>query len=1273
MKIACVMWNSYARLLKKAAYDTGNELRMFSNRHLEQNPAHIRDFLSACHNADILLLYRTSDAFWNEIDPEIRKIGKEKPVVCVGHDPTLWGLSTVPGSVVSATYAYLTYNGEANMHNLLRYLEREILGHNIESISPPQEIPWQGLWHPDAPHLYQSIAEYLEWYSGQFRRSPDSPWVGILFPRMAWVSGNCEIETALINALETEGLNVIASFTYSIKDETLGTRGMAEIVEDYFTKEGRSRVGAIIKLTPFMLGSARGHSYGNSPAKAGIELLSSLNIPVFQPVISSRLTVKKWQASTGLGDDIGWAIALPEFEGVIEPVFLGSTAEGSDEIPSREAVPDRCRKIARRVRNWLLLAKKPVAERKVAFILNNNPCASVEGNVGGAAQLDSLESVARILNRMAEAGYSVNPPENGKELIRTILDKKAISEFRWTTVEDIIAKGGALALLGQEEYTRLFSGISPSAMDRVRSTWGDPPGMSMVKDGRIVITGTLWGNAVVCVQPKRGCYGARCDGAVCKILHDPTCPPPYQYLATYRYLTDIFGADVIVHVGTHGNLEFLPGKNVGLSEDCFPDIGIGEVPHLYIYNADNPAEGTTAKRRSYAVLVDHMQTVMTHGDLYDDLAELDRLLGEYETARTDPARAHALSHMIRDALAAAHLDRDIHLTHEIPLEELVAKTHEVLSRIRNTQIQNGLHIFGDLPSGDKRADMIRSIIRFESGEGSIRYIVAGVLGLDITDLLAHQDTVCPKYGISNGALLEKIDGIIKDYVMAVLNNTPCVGRELFGRDLADAERADLDTFADRIRDIDRRIEASDEIGSLLNGFSAGYIPAGPSGIITRGQDDILPTGRNFYSLDPDRVPTKSAWRVGQRLADAMVAKFAKEQNAAPENVAFYWMAGDLMYADGEMLAEMFALMGVEPVWGKNGRVESFTILPLEKLSRPRIDLTIRCSGILRDNFSTRIDLLDDAVCAVAALDEPPDKNYVRKHSIKSMEENASTWRDATLRIFASQPGTYSSGVNLAVLASAWKDEKDLADIFVAFNGYGYGREVPGKSAHPQLASSLSSVSLTFNKVVTDEKDLLGCCCYFGNQGGLTVAARQYSGKEVKAYYGDTREPEHVEVRDLSDEIRRVVRTKLLNPKWIEGMKEHGYKGATDIMKRITRVYGWEASTQEVDDWIFDDIAKTFVNDQEMRQFFEQNNPYALEEISRRLLEAEQRGLWEADEQVLEELKNNYLEIESWMEDQVTEGDFQGGNVDIYSSQDIEAWGGSMEDLLAKVHNRPKSD
>ena len=399
-------------------------------------------------------------------------------------------------------------------------------------------------------------------------------------------------------------------------------------------------------------------------------------------------------------------------------------------------------------------------------------------------------------------------------------------------------------------------------------------------------------------------------------------------------------------------------------------------------------------------------------------------------------------------------------------------------------------------------------------------------------------------------------------------------------------------------------------------------------------------GSNFFS------PVLSAWRVGGRLADALLDKYRREEGKLPENVAFYWMAGDIMSSDGEMYSEILRLLGVEPVWLSNGQVKSFSITPLEELGRPRIDVTVRSSGILRDNFPNCYELVDEAVRAVAALDEDPEQNYVRKHALAAMETDGVSFREATYRIFSSKAGTYGNGVNLAVLASAWKTEADLADVFVAWNGYAYGKDTQGAAAHAQLATNLSTVAVTFNKVQSDEYDLLGCCCYFGTLGGMTAAARQYSGNEVKPYYGDTREPEHVEVRDLADEIRRVVRTKLLNPKWIDGMKEHGYKGAADMMKRITRVYGWEAATREVDDWIFDDIAETFVNNDEMRQFFEENNPYAIEEIARRLLEAEQRGLWDADEQVLDSLKEHYLEIESWMEDLAGEGDFQGGGVDV---------------------------
>jgi cobaltochelatase CobN len=1270
MKMAAVMWGSYAPVLKRAAAATGCTLSLFPCRVLEEYPEKIDDALAAMRNADVVLLYHTSDMFWEQLDKEIETIKKTVPVICLGTDPLSWNLSTVPVPVVAACQTYLTNNGDENFRNLIFYIEKTVIGRDAE-VPPPIAVPWDGLYHPDAAHAFSSPADYRAWYAPRVCSGPS---VGILFSRVSWASSNCAIEDALIRALEAAGLNVIPVFTYSIRDETLGAKGMAQVVQEYFAPAGAPEVDAIVKLVPFLLGTSsdEGH-YGKTAAERGSRLLADLKVPVFSPVISAYKSLEQWRESAGLTLDVGWAVAMPEFEGVIEPVYIGAGASSADGEKNRVPLEERCRKVAARVKKWIALAQKPVAERKVAFILNNNPCANADANIGAATHLDSLESVARILSRMKEAGYRVETPASGKDLIGQILEKKAVSEFRWTTTGDIVAKGGALLQMDKATYGAWFATLPARAREKVCATWGQPPGVGMVHEGKILITGLLLGNATVHVQPKRGCFGARCDGSVCKMLHDPDCPPTHQYLATYHWIEDIFGADVVVQVGTHGNLEFLPGKGVGLSEECFPDIAAGATPFLYVYHADNPPEGTIAKRRGYAVLCDYMQAVHAESGLYGELEELERLLGQYGTARNDPARAHALQHLIVDAVHAARLEKELPFSHDTPLEEMAGRAHEALARTKSTRIAIGMHVFGEIPAGEKRVDFISSILRFDTGEGSLRREIARVLGFDLSGLLAGRDRFDEKTGMPYADILEKVDRMAGQFVRAVLSGSQLSAEKIFSQSMQPGQDDAFGRLRERILDISRRLDESREIDSLLCGFDGKYIPPGPSGLITRGHDEVLPTGRNFYSLDPHQAPTRAAWRVGGRLADALLDKYRKEEGKLPENVAFYWMAGDIMSSDGEMYAEILRLLGVEPVWLANGQVKSFTITSLEKLGRPRIDVTVRSSGILRDNFPNCYELVDEAVRAVAVLDEGPEQNFVRKHALAAMETDGVSFREATYRIFSSKAGTYGNGVNLAVLASAWKTEADLADIFVAWNGYAYGKDAQGAAAHAQLATNLSTVAVTFNKVQSDEYDLLGCCCYFGTLGGMTAAARQYSGNEVKPYYGDTREPDHVEVRDLADEIRRVVRTKLLNPKWIDGMKEHGYKGAADMMTRITRVYGWEAATREVDDWIFDDIAETFVNNDEMRQFFEENNPYAIEEIARRLLEAEQRGLWDADEEILDKLKNHYLEIESWMEDQTGDGDYQGGGVDIMTKDDIASWGDSMEGILANVRARHRRE
>jgi cobaltochelatase CobN len=1055
-------------------------------------------------------------------------------------------------------------------------------------------------------------------------------------------------------------MGVIPVFSYSVRDEELGTRSLGEVVREYFLGSA-VKLDALIKLNPFFLGSGRLDADA-SGAAAGVEIFRTLGVPVFEPIIASYQTLEDWEELNGLSADVGWSVAMPEFEGVIEPIIVGANSNGEDSL-DRRAIRERCAKLAERVSRWASLRNKPVGERRVAFILHNSPCASAEASVGGAANLDAIESTARILGRMKEAGYTVSPPKDGKELIDTIMGRKAISEFRWTPVGEIVRSGGALAQVKKEEYGAWFESLDAGVKRRMAEAWGQPPGeakdgmpAAMVYDGSIVVTGVNYGNAVVCAQPKRGCAGTRCDGQVCRILHDPDVPPTHQYLATYRYLENGFKADVLVHVGTHGNLEFLPGKGVGLSSKCYPDIAIGALPHLYIYNSDNPPEGAIAKRRSYACLVDHMQAVFTQSGLYEELEEVDRLLNEYESVKYDRARAHALQHLLIEAILKAKLDNEIRYEDDMPLDEMARRTHEALGRIRNTQIHSGMHVFGERPEKEKRAMFINSILRYGDDAQALRRQVASTVGFGLDELISSPGTYSDSLGLSYGAILEKVDEA----------SVRLVGQILAGGDVP----AGYEAIAERVRDIDRRIEASAEVESLLSGMDGRYIPAGPSGLIMRGRDDVLPTGRNFFSLDPRRVPTRPAWRVGRSLASSLLEKHKKEAGRLPENIAYYWMCNDIMWADGEGMAMLMYLLGVEPEWLSNGRLKGFKVIPLEKLGRPRIDVTIRVSGITRDNFSNCIEVMDEAIQAVASQDEPLEMNFPRKHALAVMggrPADAQAWREATLRIFGSKPGTYQSGVSLAVYASAWKDEKDLSDIYVYWNGYAYGKGVNGASSHQRFVDSLKSVDVTFNKVASDEQDLFVCCCYFSGHGGMTIAARNLSGRDVKAYYGDTRESGHVEVRDLADEVRRVVRTKLLNPKWIEGMKAHGYKGAGDMMKRIGRVYGWEATTREVDDWVFNDIAKTFVLDEEMRKFFEENNPYALEEISRRLLEAEQRELWDADPEVLKGLKEAYLEIEGWMEGRAGSGEYQGGSVDVRTAGDVKGWGEKMSGVMGKLH------
>ena len=1259
MKLFTITWSSYVPTLTSACAAQGVSLDAYSTKQLNLHPELLPGALRKMAEADLILLYRTHDAFWDAVEEEVRGLRGRIPVVVTGSDPSYWTLSSPPPEVVATAHQYLAFNGSENLRNLVAYLRRAVLGEEV-ACSAPCEVPWEGLQHPAMPDLYGDTAAYLAAYRRRMGREPKA-WVGLLYPRGHWQHDNRGVEKAVIAALEAQGLGVIPVFHHSLKDAALGNLGGAEVVERFLLGGDVPEVHGVIKLGSFPLGSRKGE-IGEATAPVGAELFARLGVPLFCPTISYCQSPEQWAANPqGLGSQVGWSMALPEFEGVIEPMVIGAST--GTERPEEEAylpLPDRVERFAARVARWLALARKPNCEKRVAFILHNNPCVSVEASVGGAAHLDSLESVARIMARMKVAGYQVEPPSDGKALIDDIMSRKAISEFRWTTVEEIVANGGALASLPLERYLPWFTELPERTRARMAETWGAPPGeevdglpAAMVHDGRIVVTGVRYGNAVVCAQPKRGCAGPRCDGEVCKILHDPDLPPPHQYVATYKWLSRDFGADVLVHVGTHGNLEFLPGKATGMSSSCFPDIGIDVMPHLYVYNADNPPEGTVAKRRSNAVLVDHMQTVMVRGELYGDLEALERLLDDYQRTRgMEPAKAHTIAHLIAEKTKGLKL-LDEEVGHD-NADALVPVIHERLSLLKNTFIPKGMHVFGQLPEGDRFAAFVYGVARYEGGPRSLRGIAERCAGAAFG----------PERAVDEGSKL----GLAA--CAGFLDGGTSLA-ESFSRvaPLEPAEGAALPGLQAQLSDIARRVRESDEIGALLRGMEGGYIAPGPSGLVTRGRPDVLPSGRNFYSLDPQRIPTAAAWAVGRQLAEKTLQKYLEAEGKYPESIAFYWQSTDIMWTDGEGLAQMLALMGARPLWQSNGRVREVEILPLAELGRPRIDIAVRVSGITRDNFPGAIDLLDEAVQRIAALEEDPEQNFVRKHTLERLEEQGSTspeaLRRASFRIFASQPGTYSAGTQLAVYASAWKTEQDLSDVFLFWNGYAYGKGVFGEKAHKDLKQSLRTVDVTFNRTVTDEYDLTGCCCYFGTHGGMINAARVLSGREVKNYYGDTREQGSVSVRTLEEEVRRIARAKILNPVWIEGMKEHGYKGAAEISKRVGRLYGWQATAKAVDGEVFDDVARTFLMDEENRRFFEENNPWAMEEMARRLLEAAQRGIWKPAEDVQERLSEIYLEIEGWIEDRIegAGGEYQGGSIDILTADDVARWKAKMKEVL----------
>lgn len=994
--------------------------------------------------------------------------------------------------------------------------------------------------------------------------------VGLFLPYSLVVKGDTALADMLFDRLVSRGAGVKAVFAQKKEYGGADCPGLRAGLERL------QGVDLVINLDSAVL--VEGASKAGAPTP-----LESLGVPVLQAVHSSSRTEKEWRDSPqGLSasNQVYWVVQ-PEFNGIVEPVVASAKSSAPPASGSRketwgphEPIGERVDFLVERACAWLRLKSLPEGERRVTFLLHNNPCHGVEASIGGGSDLDTLESVARLMEALRGKGYRVEgAPESGRELIELILSRKAHSEFRWTSMEDIVRNGGVLDWVDAERYQRWRSALTPRVREKMEKDWGPFPGKSMAFQGRLAVTGIAFGNVRVMPEPKRGCYGARCDGEVCRILHDPLVAPTHQCLATYRWVQE--NSDIILSVGTHGYIEFLPGKSVGMSNECFPEIVTGPTPHLYLYTVKNPSEGILAKRRAYATLVDHMIPPMRHYRPVDEIEEVESLLEEHARAGSlgETERVRVLEREI--GARAAHAKLMEGEAWEAAGEGRISRLHDKLALLKGSQHNVGLHVVGRVMTREEKKLFHECVRR-------------------------HRD-------ISLGDLSRKLDGV------------------------------------------------AGETASVLGAMEGRYVPPAPAGLVTRGKVEVLPTGRNFYGVDPESLPTRAAWEVGTRLAEALLVQHRKGGGGLPENVGMVLWSLDCFRADGEQVSQILHLLGTRPVWSASGRVTGVEVVPLRDLGRPRIDVTIRTSEIVRDTLPHIMDLVDEAVAKVAALDEPEGDNFVRKH-VREGVASGESLEAASRRLYCAKPGAYGCGVKLMVAASAWKTKGDLAEVYVDRGGYAYGRGAFGIEDTAGFARRLSTVEAVFHKLETDESDPLGCC-YYDFQGGMTSAAEVLSGRGPRVLWGDTRDPEHPQVRDMEDEVERVARTKLLNPDWIEGMKRHGYKGAADMAHKVSAAYGWDATAGVVPDWVFDEAARTYVLDEGMNAFFREHNLHALEEMARRLLEAEQRGLWKADPEVLEGLRSRYLEIEGWMEESVgeAEGERQGGSVDVLTKEDVEAW------------------
>ena len=1153
-------------------------------------------------------------------------------------DAELTALSTAPSGTVAEAFEYLRHGGVGNTENLLRFVADTLLveGYGFE---PPLPLPELGVYHPALPES-APLRDLLALHDAE------RPTVGVVFYRAHWMGGNTAFVDALVRALERAGANALPVYCYSLRAGEAGEVPALEML--------RGRVDSLVTTVLAGGGSNAADAHKEGSPEGWLEwevpALEALDVPVIQGICttSSRET---WLASdAGLSPlDTAWQVAIPEFDGRIIGVpfsFKETLNTGSPvgaPLTFYAADPERTQRLAGFAARFARLGRTPNAHKKVAVLLSNYP--TKHSRVGNAVGLDTPVSAIGMLGAMREAGYVVEGvPEDGDALIHALIaagghDLEFLSEAQLR---------GATGRLDIARYAEWFARLPEGLRTDVEEHWGPPPGELYVDGGEFVVAGLLFGNVFVGIQPPRG-FGEN----PIAIYHDPDLPPTHHYLAAYWWMIEEWGADAVVHLGKHGTLEWLPGKSLGLSSSCAPDATLRDVPLFYPFVVNDPGEGTQAKRRAHATVVDHLIPPMTRAETYDDLARLEQLLDEYYQVETlDPSKLPAIRVKIWETLRDAELHRDLGVE-EQPEEfsDFLNHVDGYLCEIKDLPIRGGLHVLGQAPEGEPLRHLLAAILRLGAGEvPGLRRAVGAAYGLDervlsenggarVADGAPPGELVVRFPGASPPATASDLLDMLEEAAQALLlamesrgwdpSMAGAVCEEVLGVRDGGVERS-LRFAAEEV--VPRLLRTPDEMGNLLRGLEGGYVPAGPSGSPTRGLVNVLPTGRNFYSVDPKALPSQLSWEVGRDLADDLLRRYLEEEGRYPETVGIVVWGTAAMRTQGDDIAEILALLGVRPLWNEESRrVTGLEVVPLEELGRPRVDVTVRISGF-RDAFPNLISLMDDAVRAVATLDEPDEMNFIKKHATEEKKAGVDD-RRATTRIFGSKPGAYGAGLLPLMDARNWRSDEDLAEVYAVWGGYAYGKGLDGIEARTEMEANLRRTEVAVKNIDNREHDLFDSDDYFQYHGGMIAAVRALTGRDPKAYIGDSADPSRVKTRDLSEEARRVFRSRVANPKWIGAMQRHGYKGAFELSATVDYLFGYDATAGVVEDWMYKDVTKKYVLDQEVRDFMQQSNPWALRAISERLLEAAERGLWsDPDPEDLDALKRAYLENEGILEE-----------------------------------------